>query len=241
VAARSCPDAIVVMATHRRPPLERLLYGSIADHLVRRSSVPVLLVGDREASARGVDRVILPLDGSADAEAAVAPAVDVAGPVDYLLLHIEGESGHEATVPRPSSSAAGGELDASFDRVCRFLEERGATASVRVVHARRPATGILEHARAGDMIAMTPHHSRLARALFGSTTDEVSRRAPDVALLLCRDRAHPPVQRRAGELRSPNHRAARAGAYRWNRGAPRPERRPAARSGLWTLEGGGAP
>lgn len=225
VAARSWPDAIVVMASHRRPRLERLLYGSVADHLVRRSGVPVLLVGDHNANGGGVDRVFVALDGSADAEAAVAPAFDVAGPVEYVICPIQVDSRDRAMVPQPPRADARTRVDASVNRVRGFLESRGASASVQVLPAPRPATAIVELARAGDMIAMTPRQSRLGRLLFGSTTDEVSRAAPDVALLLCRGRARPAVPRPARQFPVPRQ-AAPVGAHRWNPGAPCPERRP---------------
>ena len=240
VAARSWPDAIVVMASHRRPRLERLLYGSVAEHLVRRSGVPVLLVGDPNANGGGVDRVIVALDGSADAEMAVAPAFDVAGPVDYVIFHVDVDRRDLAMAPQPPRADARTQVEASVKRVRGFLESRGVSASVQVMHARRPATAIVELARAGDMIAMTRSQSRLGRLLFGSTTDEVSRAAPDVALLLCQGRARPAVPRPARHFPVPR-RAAPSGAHRWNPGAPRPERRPAARSGRWSVEGSGAP
>lgn len=204
MAARSCPDGIVILAAHRRPPFERLLYGSIADGLVRRSGVPVLLVGGTEANSREVNRVFVPLDDSADAEAAVASAFDVAGPVEYVLVHFNGASGDLTTIPRLPGTATGTGTgaDASFERARDFLAGRGAAVSVQVVCGRRSTSAIVELARNSDMIAMPRHRYRLGQLLFGSTTDQVSRRAPDVAMLICRGRARPRLPRRAPEFSS---------------------------------------
>ena len=83
MAATSCLADLVVLASHRPPPFERVLYDSVADVLVRRSGVPVLLADGGAAGPWHVARVLIPLDGSAESEAAVGPAFDVAGPVEY--------------------------------------------------------------------------------------------------------------------------------------------------------------
>src|SRR5262249_7095712 len=86
---------LIVMTTHGRGGLSRLWLGSIADEMVRRSPVPLLLVGpglrapvlERERSLR---RVLVPLDGSALGEQALEHAVALGGTTDaaYTLLHI---------------------------------------------------------------------------------------------------------------------------------------------------------
>lgn len=161
VAARSCPDGIVVMAAHRRPPFERLLYGSIADALVRRSGVPVLLVGGREANAGGVERVFLPLDGSADAEAAVAPAFDVAGPVEYVLFHIDGDSGDVTTVPRRAPDLRSPIRAAHPVRDCGMPGRPFPNADRRPAPAGGPSERKARRERAG--VARHPGAPRLRR------------------------------------------------------------------------------
>ena len=62
---------LVVMTTHGRSGLGRWLYGSVADQVLRRTDVPVLLVpaaGDRAWAAGTLRQILVPLDGSALAE-----------------------------------------------------------------------------------------------------------------------------------------------------------------------------
>lgn len=71
---------LVVMATHGRGGVGRLLHGSVADAVVRGARVPVLLVparGGAEPGLRG-DAVVVPVDGSPCAEGALARAAELA-------------------------------------------------------------------------------------------------------------------------------------------------------------------
>jgi nucleotide-binding universal stress UspA family protein len=71
---------VLVMATHGRSDAGRWLYGSVADQVLRRATVPVVLVPPRAAHAAPTDRepvVLLALDGSALSEAALGPATDL--------------------------------------------------------------------------------------------------------------------------------------------------------------------
>src|SRR5262249_21521709 len=68
---------LIVMTTHGRGGLSRLLLGSVAEGLVRLTGLPLLLIraGLPLASwEHGLRRLLVPLDGSA-ASAAVLPAV----------------------------------------------------------------------------------------------------------------------------------------------------------------------
>ena len=74
---------LVVMSTHGRGPLHRAWLGSVADHLIRNLEVPVLLVRPREgesvsAAPPSIKQVMVPLDGSPLAEAALVPAAALA-------------------------------------------------------------------------------------------------------------------------------------------------------------------
>lgn len=72
---------LIVMCTHGRGGVRDLLFGSIAQQALKRGATPVLLVRATEdvATVPFEPRTILvPLDGSASAEAALAPAGELA-------------------------------------------------------------------------------------------------------------------------------------------------------------------
>ncbi|HET7094183.1 MAG TPA: universal stress protein, partial [Thermomicrobiales bacterium] len=77
VAARQ-GDAIIVMSSHGRGALGRAIFGSVADRVAHTATVPVLIVRpDNDALVAGAvlfRRIVVPLDGSELAEAALPEA-----------------------------------------------------------------------------------------------------------------------------------------------------------------------
>ena len=75
---------LIVMSTHGRGGLSRVWLGSVADCCVRKAEWPVLLIrppasgASNAATALAVARVVVPLDGSELAEAALPHAVTLA-------------------------------------------------------------------------------------------------------------------------------------------------------------------
>lgn len=75
---------LIVMSSHGRTGFKRWLLGSVAQKVARHSPVPVLLLREGEAMATGLRpyverplRVLVPLDGSLLAKAALLPAIHV--------------------------------------------------------------------------------------------------------------------------------------------------------------------
>ncbi|MDS0475491.1 universal stress protein [Natrinema sp. 1APR25-10V2] len=79
---------LVVMPTHGRRGLERLLLGSTTERVVRRSDVPVLTIRpDAEAGTYPYRNVLVPTDGSDCAREALATGVEIAD-TDNAALHL---------------------------------------------------------------------------------------------------------------------------------------------------------
>ncbi len=70
---------MIVMASHGRGALGRLIYGSVADQVGHESPVPVMVVRARqqEPGPVGITRLVVPLDGSPRAEAALPVATTI--------------------------------------------------------------------------------------------------------------------------------------------------------------------
>src|SRR4029079_10262586 len=78
--ARRRSVEMIAMATHGRVGPERWFLGSVTDRVVRSATMPVLLVrpsAERTTPIASIDRIILPLDGSLLAEAAIPHATFV--------------------------------------------------------------------------------------------------------------------------------------------------------------------
>ncbi len=108
---------LIVMATHGRGGLGRWLHGSDAEAVVRRSSIPVVLVRAQEDGAAlqppdGTPTILVPLDGSALAETALPPARRLAELSGGRLLLLQ-------VVPVPvvdatSANVSGADLDVAL-------------------------------------------------------------------------------------------------------------------------------
>jgi nucleotide-binding universal stress UspA family protein len=190
--------AAIVMAMAAKGGLERLLVGSVAESILRRATVPVLLVraeDDRPARARRPDRILVPLDGSPQSERAVAAAQAFApdGATILLLRVIEPAERAIAHATRVQMVVNRSVTGWEMVRAQEYLEQRARcidAARFRVEWAVRvgtPADEIVAAMsdQAVDLIAMgTRARAAPARWLFGSTADAVVRAVERPTLLV---------------------------------------------------------
>ena len=190
--ARDGGADLIVMATHARGPLGRLGAGSVADELLRRAQIPVLLVppGDKPLDAIPepvVDNVLIPLDGSSRAEQVLGPALELARLMEArcsLLQVVDAD-------PTPAEPGAGGTTEKSraeayLGRVAERLRGQGVEVLTRVVVARNAAGAILAEAEAlrSNLIALATHgRGGLNRLLLGSVADKLVRGANSPVLV----------------------------------------------------------
>ena len=77
------------MSTHGRSGIGRLLYGSVADAMMRLAPVPVMLIPPfhgRDGATDRPKRILVPLDGSPRSEAVLVPVADLAAQLGAELL-----------------------------------------------------------------------------------------------------------------------------------------------------------
>jgi nucleotide-binding universal stress UspA family protein/predicted transcriptional regulator len=190
--------ATIVLTTHGRGGLTRLVLGSVAERIVAQATVPLLLVRATDDSPRGVaalDRVLVPLDGSALAEraldlaAAIAPRdvprvlVRVVPPVEHAMpgvgamgTYVDTEATERAT------TAADVYLDGVRQQLCA-----GNYTVQTAVRTGQPAAEILAATREADasLIILSTHGRTGARRwLLGSVADAVVRGADTPVLLV---------------------------------------------------------
>ena len=195
---------LIAMTTHGRGAVGRVVFGSVADRVARHSPVPVLLVRPDAATAPArpvVRRLVVPLDGSALAEAALPVVTDLARrlrlPVhlvraeDFGVLFPLGDGGVERpTSPLPKDGwrriLAAAEVEAGnvLDAAARRLREAGLTADSALLDGS-PFFAIAEATRPGDVIVLTSHgRGGLRRWLLGSVAEKLVRAAPAPVLLV---------------------------------------------------------
>ena len=179
---------LMVMATHARTGLDRIRQGSIADEVVRKANMPVLLVRPPEnAFSRPVSQIyrniVVPLDGSRFSEHVLPSAATMAKLFDakLTLVHVETPPGDRMFVGDAEGEKALAEQyrlagRQYLERVVAQGGQQLAGAVITPVVGRFPTLAVLEAAvRAdADLIAMATHgRGGLSRVLVGSTANEV--------------------------------------------------------------------
>lgn len=202
-AATELGASLIVMATHGRGGLGRMVYGSVADQVLRETTLPVLFIPplvDRPWPDDRPLRILVPLDGSQTAEAILPPLQELFGPsraggtllrvaesIDYVRPH-----GDTCAVCR-QARARGEEPDIEPVRVQRYVDgivERlraaGLTVDGRVeIGAAIPTIDRVAREQDVDLIAMaTQGRGGLARLVLGSVATATLQRAAVPVLLV---------------------------------------------------------
>jgi nucleotide-binding universal stress UspA family protein len=202
---------LVVMATRAAGTLGRALRGSVADRVMRESPRPVVLIPPGTDDTRGrqvqLGRVLVPLDGSAFALAAIDQLLELRGgrELEYVLLEVltsgfvdvapPGLSGlaDDRAMPEPYSglpdiARVREGAEQQLNDVANRLRAHGAKSiRVRVVEAADPAAAINRAVREElvDFVAMsTRGSSGLKRFVLGSVAEKVVRESVVPVLLV---------------------------------------------------------
>lgn len=189
---------LVVMTTHGRGALGRFLMGGVADALVRTLSRPCLLLRG-EVGENPLRRVLIPLDGTEDAERALDIVLELlpAEDLDILLAQIVpplpwvppalplGGGDFLADVMAQRRTAASGYLG----QVAANLEQRGLRVRTVAQINSSAAAAILDliEPERIELVAMSARRrSGADRLLLGSVMDKIVRYAP-VPVLVARE------------------------------------------------------
>jgi nucleotide-binding universal stress UspA family protein len=194
---------LIVISSHGRRGIARLSLGSVTDSLIRRTTIPVLVVKPRAsyltpAASKEFHHIVVPLDGSPLAEQILKRAVPLAKleEAEITLLHVltpsengydEGESGK---LPRWEKKVAGAQ--AYLARRASEIRLQGVATTIDVVIGEKVADAITDYARRerADLIAIATHgRGGLARVLRGSVADAVTKSAMSSVLVFHPDKA----------------------------------------------------
>jgi nucleotide-binding universal stress UspA family protein len=183
---------LVVMTTHGRGGISRVWVGSVADALMRRAAVPILLVRPRDEAvdwSRGAAprHMLIPLDGSELSAAVLPPALDLAALGDAritllrIVLPVPFVVGPNASTPTFLATGGTDALEEArqyVERVAAPLRENGLDVAAVALYNSTPATAILDYAAGAgvDTIAMATHgRGGWSRVALGSVADKVMR------------------------------------------------------------------
>jgi nucleotide-binding universal stress UspA family protein len=204
--AETLPADLLVMGSHGRTGFDRLLLGSVAEKVLRKAPCPVLVVPHHTAEAPShpqavFTRIVCPVDFSDASMEALGYALALAQEADAQLtvLHVLEYKVASMTGDLAESLAAYGHISAAdFRAACEEqARERLATIIPEATRAYcspdtllvsgMPHREILRAAagRQADLIVMgIEGRGAIDLALFGSTAQQVLRRAPCPVLTL---------------------------------------------------------
>jgi nucleotide-binding universal stress UspA family protein len=193
---------LVVMTTHGYGPLSSMWVGSVADTLVRRLPMPIVLTRPHDEALdlleeihnQPFEHVLIPLDGSAVAEDILEPALALGAAMGarYTLLQAiqvpvlgYAPAAHAVGLEEQMLAEWRAEAQAYLDQVADRLRGQGYQVDT-YISIGPSAIAILDYAReqAADLIALATHgRGGVVRMLLGSVADKVVRGAGTPVLI----------------------------------------------------------
>ena len=186
---------LVVMTSRGRGGLQRLWLGSVADAMIRTSTVPVLLVRPEENPSprpvlENLSQILVPLDRSAVAETILGPVTELASLAGAELMLVEVIQPLASPLEGPSAPSR---FDAELTRLRREesanylsgVAEECLKAGVKATYSAPLGPNVAEvilrlsESSAVGMIALaTRGRGGVKRLALGSVADKVVRTAP---------------------------------------------------------------
>jgi nucleotide-binding universal stress UspA family protein len=187
------------MTTHGHGGVNRLWLGSVADRILRRVPVPVLLLrltgGTLHSEFR---RIVVALDGSAEGERPLEPALALGSPTrdaHYTLVQVVEPP--VSLITRAAISPARvrphwreqqeNSVRSYLERVATRLRSQGVGVATEVIAARGVGEEVLGLAQriGADLIVVGTHAARgMERLLLGSVADKVIRGSTQPVLVV---------------------------------------------------------
>ena len=170
------PGRWLVMGTHGRSGLRRLVLGSVAEAVAIRPPIPVLAVRDQ---ARSIRSILAPVTADLESRRAFEFAAELAWRLGARLtpLHVA------------ASGAARADAAALVSRLQAGLPAalRAGCAPALVVSGRVESAVVAAAARHDLVVLRADREFALSEALSGGTTERILRRSPAPVLVLPAD------------------------------------------------------
>jgi nucleotide-binding universal stress UspA family protein len=197
--AEAVDAGLIVMTTHGAGGFAPDWLGSVCDAVIRHSHRPVLALPENDTHAMEAlvpKRLMLPLDGSARADAVIPIARDLAllfgAEIDVVRMvapYVPNDVVATLAADRPDPygiDAEAAEAKASIDTVVAGLAEKGIKAHAVVRMELNPVRALMEHCKETDpdIIVIATQGRGISRLIVGSVADKLIRAAKRPVLAL---------------------------------------------------------
>lgn len=178
---------LVLMGTHGRRGVNRMLFGSVTEEVIRKAPCSVMTVreGADVTPDRAVRRILAPVDFSADSTTAVQYASEIALTygAEINLLHVVEEPLYPSAYGMEALDFPTQDVIERVERQLADLarEEIGYEHVMADTEIGHPPTAILEYIEENDVdlvVIATQGRTGLERVILGSVTERVLRRSP---------------------------------------------------------------
>jgi nucleotide-binding universal stress UspA family protein len=198
-AAASSGAGMIVMASHGRGAVGRLIHGSVADRVAREAAVPTMVVrAEVEAPGPvGITRLVVPLDGSSLAEQSLPFATAISRRLGTPLFLVRAVSTAELMPPAVGMGEAipfelydeaakemEREAETYLNEVAKGLQDQGVPVATEVLTGAA-ASAIEEATHFGDVVVLCSHErTGVKRWLLGSVAESLARRDQSPIILV---------------------------------------------------------
>lgn len=176
---RHQPD-LVVLGSHGRSGVARLLLGSVAENVVRESASPALIARGGETAPAVIRKILCPVSFAESARECLATSAALAAAFGASLdvLH---------AVEQPGADVKG-----LRERLCEWVpaDSRRGCQITEIVRRGNAAEQVILHARQHpvDLVVLSAEHRpMLGLTMLGTTTERVMRHSPCSVLVLPRE------------------------------------------------------
>ena len=197
--AVSSGAGLIVMGSHGRGAVGRLIHGSVADRVAREAPMPTMIVRAAIAAPGpvGITRLVVPLDGSLLAEQSLPVAAAISRRLGTPLVLVRAVSSAELMPPAVGMGEAipfelyeeaenelEREVETYLDRVAQRLRDQGLAVATEVLTGAA-ATAIEEATKLGDVVVLCSHErTGVRRWLLGSVAETLAREDQSPVILV---------------------------------------------------------
>lgn len=172
---------LVILDSHGRRPMSELILGSVSADLVRSSPAPTLLIGPSSTLDVDLRRLVIAVDGSADARGALDVAMDLARRMHFDVELVEVATGDVTGAAPP------GDLSESSELRRLATRQEPPVDAWDVLHGSDIADALVDHVTGapGTVLVMGTHGRSPGRPrVLGGVAAKAVRHAPVPVLLV---------------------------------------------------------